>query len=209
MEYKLEYVKPEDLTELPENPRKHPDSLIDKIEKSMSKFGFTAPILALKESKEIVAGHGRLKTAKKMQLDKVPVIFLDMDRKHALEYVIADNKLQQDSTWDFLKLNELFKDEEFDVDVTGFNDAEVKSIMEKFSVELEFIEGDNNDPIEQKVSVNENIPTANIKMLQLYFTNEDYTEVTNMCHRLMIEYNLENITDVVKTAIQNEHSKCK
>jgi len=207
MKYKLEYVKPEELVELPENPRKHPDMLISKIEKSMQKFGFTAPILALQESKEIVAGHGRLKTAKKMELEEVPVIFLDMDRKNALEYVIADNKLQQDSSWDFMKLNELFKDDDLDIEVTGFEKNEVKSIMEKFSVDLEFIEGDNDS--EEKVSVNENIPTANIKMLQLYFNHEDYTNVTNACHRLMIEYGVDNITDVVKTAIENEHNKCK
>lgn len=207
MDYKLEQINPSKLVPLKENPRNHPDELIGKIEKSMSKFGFVAPIIALKGSNEIIAGHGRHKTATKMKLKKVPVIFIEMDRKEGIEYAIADNKLQQDSTWDFMKLNEIFKDDDTDVEVTGFNDQEVKKIMEKFSLDLEFIEGTNEE--EDKIAVNEHIPTANIKMLQLFFTQEDYTEVTNKCHRLMSEYKVENITDVIKMAVDNEHNKCK
>ena len=206
MEYKLKQINPDKLVPLKENPRKHPDQLIDKIEKSMSKFGFVAPIIALKGSNEIIAGHGRHKTATKLGLKQVPVIFIEMDRKEGIEYAIADNKLQQDSSWDFLKLNDIFSDDNTDIEVTGFDDNEVKAIMDKFSLDLEFIEGDNN---EEAIPVNENVPTANIKMLQLYFSHEDYTKVTNMCHLLMGEYGFDNITDVVKQAIENEHSKCK
>ena len=71
MEYKLETINPNKLIALKENPRKHPEQLIDKIEKSMSKFGFVAPIIALKGSNEIIAGHGRHKTATKMKMKKV------------------------------------------------------------------------------------------------------------------------------------------
>ena len=207
MEYKLEQIDPAKLVPLKENPRNHPEELIGKIEKSMSKFGFVAPIIALKGSNEIIAGHGRHKTATKMKLKNVPVIFIEMDRKEGIEYAIADNKLQQDSSWDFMKLNEIFNEDDTDIEVTGFSDAEVKTIMEKFSIDLEFIEGTNNE--EEKIAVNEHIPTANIKMLQLFFTQEDYIDVTNKCHRLMSEYKLQNITDVIKMAVDNEHSKCK
>ena len=207
MEYKLEQIDPAKLVPLKENPRNHPEELIGKIEKSMSKFGFVAPIIALKGSNEIIAGHGRHKTATKMKMKKVPVIFIEMDRQEGIEYAIADNKLQEDSSWDFMKLNEIFSDDNTDLEVTGFNDAEIKRVMEKFSIDLEFIEGTNFE--EEKIPVNENIPTANIKMLQLFFTQEDYIEVTNQCHRLMSEYKVESITDVIKVAVDNEHSKCK
>ena len=126
--------------------------LIDKIEKSMSKFGFVAPIIALKGSNEIIAGHGRHKTATKMKMKKVPVIFIEMDRQEGIEYAIADNKLQEYSSWDFMKLNEIFSDDNTDLEVTGFNDAEIKRVMEKFSIDLEFIEGTNFE--EEKIPVN-------------------------------------------------------
>ncbi len=207
MQYKVQYIKPDTLKELPENPRKHPEQLITKIEKSMSKFGFVAPIIALKKSKEIIAGHGRLKTAKKMNMSKVPVIFLDMDRTDGIEYAIADNKLQQDSMWDFEKLNEIFKDDDLQIDVTGFDNNEIKAVMDKFSMDLEFIEGDNNES--QDIDTNDYAQTSNIKMLQLYFTMEAYTEVIEQCTLLMDKYNLDNVTDVVKRAVENEYNKCK
>tara|TARA_Y100000401_G_scaffold66066_1_gene52731 strand:- start:12002 stop:12625 length:624 start_codon:yes stop_codon:yes gene_type:complete len=205
---KIENVKIDDLVELKENPRKHSEETIEKIEKSMGKFGFVSPIIAIKKTKEIIAGHGRLKSAKKMNMKKVPVVYIDMDRKAGLEYAIADNKLNQNSEWDFMKLNDLFSDEDLELDVTGFDDREIQTIMDKFAVELEFIEGENEEE-DEVIKANEYVPTANIKMLQLYFSDDVYQEVVSMVNKLMAKYKLDNITDTIKMAVENEFKKSK
>ena len=45
------------------NPRKHPRRQIRDLAKSMTTYGFTAPIL-LDKTRKIVAGHGRYEAAK-------------------------------------------------------------------------------------------------------------------------------------------------
>jgi ParB-like chromosome segregation protein Spo0J len=208
MALKIENVNIEDLVELKENPRKHTAETIAKIEKSMNKFGFVSPIIAMKGSKEIIAGHGRVKSAKKLKMKKVPVVYVDMERNDGLEYAIADNKLNQNSEWDFLKLNDLFNDEDLDLEVTGFDDREIQTIMDKFAVDLEFIDGEN-ELEDEKISANEYVPTANIKMLQLYFSDDVYQDVVSKVNKLMAKYKLDNITDTIKMAVDNEFKKSK
>ena len=64
------------------NPRTHSETQVAQIAASIAEFGFTNPILV--DSKAgIVAGHGRLLAARKLNLTEVPVIILDhlRDRK--------------------------------------------------------------------------------------------------------------------------------
>ncbi|MBT9151268.1 MAG: hypothetical protein DDT40_01456 [candidate division WS2 bacterium] len=71
------------------------------------------------------------------------------DSPEARAYMVADNKLTDDSTWDNGKLRTAFRDlklEGFDVELTGFENVE----LEGFDVELnsfgEIVEDDNFDP---------------------------------------------------------------
>jgi len=41
----IEYKKTDEFEEFDKNPKEHPDSQIDKLVKSMEKFGFTNPVL--------------------------------------------------------------------------------------------------------------------------------------------------------------------
>jgi ParB-like chromosome segregation protein Spo0J len=49
------------------NPKEHPEEQINKIASSIKNFGFTVPII-IDEDFEIIAGHGRYKAAKKLEL---------------------------------------------------------------------------------------------------------------------------------------------
>jgi ParB/RepB/Spo0J family partition protein len=74
------------------NPRTHSDAQIAQIAASIAEFGFTNPILV--DSKAgIIAGHGRLLGARKLDLSTVPVIVLDhLSETQKRAYIIADNK---------------------------------------------------------------------------------------------------------------------
>jgi ParB-like chromosome segregation protein Spo0J len=73
------------------NPRTHSDAQLSQIAASIAEFGFNNPILVDTKA-GIIAGHGRLLAARKLQLGKVPVIVLDhLSEAQKRAYIIADN----------------------------------------------------------------------------------------------------------------------
>jgi hypothetical protein len=56
-----------------DNPRKHPREQVRAIARSITAFGFNAPIL-IDRNRQIVAGHGRYEAAKLLGLAQVPVV---------------------------------------------------------------------------------------------------------------------------------------
>jgi ParB-like chromosome segregation protein Spo0J len=58
------------------NPRTHSDAQVADIAASIAEFGFNNPI-PVDSKAGIIAGHGRLLAARKLQLPEVPVIVLD------------------------------------------------------------------------------------------------------------------------------------
>src|SRR4051812_24996489 len=58
------------------NPRTHSDAQVAQIAASIREFGFNNPILVDTHA-GIIAGHGRVLAARKLQLSEVPVITLD------------------------------------------------------------------------------------------------------------------------------------
>ena len=116
----------------PGNPRRHgPD--IDALVKSVAHYGWTNPILIQRGTGRIIAGHGRYEAAKKAGLAEVPVIELDLDDRDASAYTMADNKLAENSEWDFKLLQENLcelDDGAFDMALTGFGEEELKKMVD-------------------------------------------------------------------------------
>jgi ParB-like chromosome segregation protein Spo0J len=116
------------------NSRTHSDEQVAEIAQSIRAFGWTNPILADKTTKEIIAGHARLRAALQLGLKLVPVIELShLSPALRRAYVIADNKLALKAGWDL----DILKDElhaiiEDGVDPTwtGFDAAEI-DVIEK------------------------------------------------------------------------------
>ncbi|RVQ65538.1 DNA methylase N-4, partial [Croceicoccus ponticola] len=65
------YKPIESLTPDPRNARTHPKRQIEQIVASIRAFGFTNPILTDPQG-NLIAGHGRLRAAKAMDLAEVP-----------------------------------------------------------------------------------------------------------------------------------------
>jgi DNA modification methylase len=114
------------------NSRTHDDAQVAQIAASIKEFGWTNPIL-IDGDKGIIAGHGRLMAARKLKMDKVPVIELSgMTEAQKKAYVIADNRLALNAGWDnamlTIELKDL-EDEGFDLSLTGFDDAELDALL--------------------------------------------------------------------------------
>jgi ParB-like chromosome segregation protein Spo0J len=130
---KIETRKTDQLLPYARNARKHEDWQVAQIAASIKEFGFTNPVL-IDETGEIVAGHGRVMSALKLGLEEVPCIVLGhLTPTQRKAYVIADNQLALNSTWDVRILgNELdeLKIDGFDIDILGFGDEELNAILD-------------------------------------------------------------------------------
>lgn len=92
-----------------QNPRLN-DHSVDKVANSIKRFGFGAPIVARREDKMVIAGHTRLKAAKQLGLDAVPVRYLDLDPADAKMLALADNKIGEIADWDNDELDRIIND---------------------------------------------------------------------------------------------------
>jgi hypothetical protein len=128
----IEHWPPNALIPYSRNARTHSAAQIEQIAQSIRTFGFTNPIL-VDGAKGILAGHGRLKAALKLELAAVPVIVLDhLTEAERRAYILADNKLAENAGWDdeilAAELREI-QAMDFDLAVTGFDDAELRKLL--------------------------------------------------------------------------------
>lgn len=128
----IEYVSPDILRPFDGNPRTISESGLEKLQRSVEEFGFVNPILAQKGTRMVIAGHQRLKAAKAAGLTEVPVVWLDVDDVTAKAYNIADNRLAEETDWDFGPLADLLAELDngaFDLSLTGFDEDEIERMM--------------------------------------------------------------------------------
>jgi 16S rRNA G966 N2-methylase RsmD len=110
---KIEQIPTDKLIPYARNAKRHDAAQVSKLAGSIREFGFNNPVLIDKDN-GIVAGHGRVMAAQKLELKTVPCIRLghltDTQRR---AYILADNRLAEvNSGWD----EELLKLEIKDID---------------------------------------------------------------------------------------------
>jgi len=114
------------------NARTHSEAQVAQIAASIVEFGFTAPLLVSNDG-GILAGHGRLAAAKKLNLDAVPVVVLDhLTPTQRRAYILADNQLALQAGWDQELLAVELADLSaagFDLALTGFSDEELADLL--------------------------------------------------------------------------------
>lgn len=106
---KITYKKTEDLIPYINNPRNN-DGAVDKVASSIENFGFKVPIVVDGDN-EIIAGHTRLKAAKKLGMDEVPCIVADdLNDEQIRAYRLVDNRAGEFSEWDMEILQDELKE---------------------------------------------------------------------------------------------------
>ena len=126
----LESWPTDSLIEYARNARKN-DHAVDRVAAAIREFGFRVPILA-KSDKTIVDGHLRLKAAKKLGLEEVPVLLCDdMTDIQVRAFRLSVNKVSEFADWDDemlrVELDALGVDG-FDLELTGFNLDEIDAL---------------------------------------------------------------------------------
>jgi len=127
----LESWPTDSLIEYARNPRKN-DHAVDRVAAAIREFGFRVPILA-KSDKTIVDGHLRLKAAKKLGLEEVPVLLCDdMTDIQVRAFRLSVNKVSEFADWDAemlrVELDALGVDG-FDLELTGFSLDEIADLQ--------------------------------------------------------------------------------
>ena len=118
------------LTELKEyekNPRRN-DQAVDAVAASIREFGFKVPIIIDKDN-VIVAGHTRLKAARKLGLETVPCIIADdLSPEQIQAFRLADNKTAELAEWDPDLLLQELGQITIDMAQFGFDDSDIPEI---------------------------------------------------------------------------------
>ncbi len=112
------------------NPRLHSPRQIKQIACSIKAFGFNVPVL-VDSNLKVIAGHGRVLGCRQLGWGEVPTIRLEhLTEAQARAFMIADNRLTENSTWDDRLLAEQLHDLsvldlDFSLEATGFEMGEI------------------------------------------------------------------------------------
>ena len=153
----IQKIKIESLKPAEYNPRKDlkpEDEEYQKIKKSITEFGYVAPVI-VNSNMTVIGGHQRLKVLKELGYTEVECVVVDLDQKKEKALNIALNKISGD--WDNDKLEELLaelKQTDIDMDITGFSFDEVDEILKDItgSKEDDFDLDQALDEIEEPIS---------------------------------------------------------
>ena len=149
MKLKIEYRKVSDLLPYARNARTHSDTQVSQLAASIKEFGFNNPV-AVDGEGMILCGHGRVMAAQKLHLTEVPTVCLShLSDTQVKAYILADNKLALNAGWDnnMLKVElEDLKDSDFDLNLTGFSDDELKDILVEDPTEVQEDNFDGEPP---------------------------------------------------------------
>lgn len=149
-ELEVQYKSILDLIPYANNTRTHSEEQVLQVVESIQQFSFTNPIL-IDGDNNIIAGHGRYLAAQKLGMTDVPTIelsHLSDDQRRA--YIIADNKLAENSGWDeeLLKLElGALRDADFNMDVIGFDEKELEKLLAK-DLQQGLTDEDETPPVE-------------------------------------------------------------
>ncbi|OPZ87358.1 MAG: DNA adenine methyltransferase YhdJ [Firmicutes bacterium ADurb.Bin419] len=112
------YKKIDELKPYKNNPRKN-DKAVKAVADSIKEFGFKVPII-IDSNMEIIAGHTRLKAAKRLKYKEVPCIIADdLTPDQVRAFRLVDNKVGELAEWDIDLLN--IELSEIELDLTPFD----------------------------------------------------------------------------------------
>ncbi len=144
------------------NAKKHPEDQVQKLAKSIEKFGWTQPITVWSNG-EIIAGHGRRMAALHLGLKKVPVVVRsDLSKAEADALRLADNRVtsteyDQSMIQDELRrLSDELEDSDIDLTDIGFDEKELDfSLSDLGEINDDFFTDDINGAVEEQRQENE------------------------------------------------------
>jgi ParB-like chromosome segregation protein Spo0J len=140
-----EWLSISELRPWAKNPRKNDGTPVDKVARSIERFGFVAPIVIWRSAGRMVAGHTRLKALTKLlaadpafipkgapQAGVARVIWHEFESEEEADaYALADNRLNQDAAWDDKLLAEILRGiGQERSKAAGFDDKDITALLD-------------------------------------------------------------------------------
>lgn len=121
------------------NAKKHDDAAVDEAVASLTEFGWTYPLL-VDENGELLSGHRRLLAARRMGMERVPVLQkLGLSDTGKKAYRLLDNKMQERTPWDVdlvrFELDDLMA-AGVNLGLTGFDEADLIELVKASQAKL-------------------------------------------------------------------------
>lgn len=158
----------------PSNPRIINEAIIP-VARSIQEFGFINPVI-INENNIILAGHARTEAAKTLNYQKIPCVKVkNLTKAQELAYLLADNKLSENASYDHNVLASVIKtidDMDFDTTITGYDEDEIDAFINASTQSIEDILGLAEDKEEIEP---ENIPEheeVNMNRVSFFFNDE-------------------------------------
>lgn len=125
----VEQVEVDKLLPHPMNPRKGD---VDKIVESIKVNGFYGVIVAQKSTRYILAGNHRWQAARHLDMDTVPVMWLDCNDAQAKRIMLADNRMSDIAGYNQDSLQDLLRSVVADGDLrgTGFDMKDIQTLID-------------------------------------------------------------------------------
>lgn len=137
MNLAIHYYPIENLIEYDRNPRKN-DIVVNRMCASIREFGFRIPIVA-KSDGTVVDGHLRLKAARKLGMESIPVVLSDnLSEAQTKAFRLLANESANWAKWDddLLKLElQDLEDLNFDLKLTGFELEKIQRFIDNVGEE--------------------------------------------------------------------------
>ena len=186
------------------NPREIPMESVQKVMNSIKEFGNNQPIVVDADN-VIVVGHTRWKALKQLGKSKAFVIKRNFSKNDAMAYRIMDNRSGEESKWENKLLAEelnMLKDENFDLDLTGFNLTELENLSNDKDLNFKA----NNKIEDFNIQYPADMEVSHVKMIQLFLNTETEKDFRLWCFELQKDLNTDNLTDTVYQVIKNAYN---
>lgn len=135
------------------NPRKDlqpEDAEYKKLRRSIEEFGYVEPIIWNERTGNVVGGHQRLKVLLEQGAQEIDCVVVSLDDKDEKILNVLLNKVK--GRWDIGKLADLLQelDEAGAMEVTGFEDWELQSLLMQYDHIKDLMEEDFSDYSSEK-----------------------------------------------------------
>lgn len=199
----IEYVQVSLLTPYARNSRTHTAQQVKQIAASIKEFGFTNPVLIDKDN-GIIAGHGRVLAAEHLAIETVPCIRLDyLTETQRKAYVIADNKIALNATWDFemlkLDLADISKTD-IDLDSIGFTQLEVNNFLSDYDAPFEL---SNLEDKEATLDAEPKQSDVGYTQFSIVLSTDDKKTLLDKIAEVRSKYSLDSMAESLMTIIKS------
>ena len=149
----IRMLKAAQLTAADYSPRRDlqpEDAEYQKLRRSMETFGYVEPIIWNERTGRVVGGHQRLKVLLEQGREDIEAVVVDLEEKDEKVLNVLLNKVK--GRWDIGKLADLLQqlDETGDMEVTGFEDWELQSLLMQYDHIKDLMEEDFSDYSDKK-----------------------------------------------------------